>query len=360
MSEKYIGVMSGTSLDGIDVVLCDIAPGSCTALYSKEYKFDKKLKNDVLDAINSPVTIEFMGKLDARLGELFASCINEFLSQNKIIPNDVKAIGLHGQTLWHEPNGEFAFSMQLGDPNVVSARTSIKVVADFRRMDIANGGQGAPFAPAFHKELFSSLGKKTAVLNIGGIANITLLNKELKGYDTGPGNVLMDYWINECKNMPYDKNGSFAESGKVDDELLENLLNDEYFKKVSPKSTGREYFNGTWLANHLPIFQSISDQDVQRTLLELTARSIAHEVIKSDTELLIVCGGGAKNKLLMSRLIELTKIEVKKSDDHGIDGDFVEAMAFAWLAYKRVNDEKVELSSVTGAKQNSILGGLYG
>ena len=359
MSEKYIGVMSGTSLDGVDVVICDIDSDSCTVLYSHEYEFDKEIKNDVLHAINSTVTLEFIGKLDTRLGEFFASCIESFLKEKNINPKEVKAIGLHGQTLWHEPDGEFPFSMQLGNPSVVSARTSIDVVADFRQKDIANGGQGAPFAPAFHKEIFSKTKKKTAVLNIGGIANITFLEDKLRGYDTGPGNVLMDYWINECKNMPYDKNGEFAASGELDEDLLESFLSDAYFKKHAPKSTGREYFNSTWLANRLPVFQSIKDEDIQRTLLQLSAKSIADEVKKTATELLIVCGGGAKNDFLMTILKELCKIDVIKSENYGVDGDFVEAMAFAWLAYKRVHNEKVKLASVTGAKEDSVLGGIY-
>lgn len=359
MREKYIGVMSGTSLDGVDVVLCDIESSSCTLLHSYEYKFDKELKNDVIHAISSPVTLKFIGRLDTRLGEFFASCISSFIQEKEIDSKDVKAIGLHGQTLWHEPQSKFPFSMQLGNPNVVTAKTGINVVADFRRKDMALGGQGAPFAPAFHKEIFSSIGKNTAVLNIGGIANITFLAEKLRGYDTGPGNVLMDYWVNECKNQAYDKNGKFATSGEVDENLLESFLSDTYFQKLSPKSTGREYFNDTWLANHLPIFQSIKDEDIQRTLLELTARSIADEVKKTATELLIVCGGGAKNDFLMTRLKELCKIEVMKSDKYGVEGDFVEAMAFAWLAYKRVHNEKVELCFVTGAKENSVLGGIY-
>lgn len=359
MKEKYIGVMSGTSLDGVDVVICDIDSDSCTVLHSHEYSFDKELKNDILHAINSSVTLNFVGQLDTHLGELFASCINSFIKEKNINPKDVTAIGLHGQTLWHEPDRKFPFSMQFGNPNVVTARTGINVVADFRRKDIALGGQGAPFAPAFHKEIFAKLEKNTAVLNIGGIANITFLKDKLRGYDTGPGNVLMDYWINECKNLPYDKGGEFSACGDVDEDLLNSFLSDDYFTKASPKSTGREYFNGTWLANHMPLFQSIKDEDIQRTLLELTAKSIANEVKKSATELLIVCGGGAKNDFLVTRLRQLCEVKVKISDDYGVSSDFVEAMAFAWLAYKRVHNEKVELSSVTGAIQNSILGGVY-
>ncbi|MFA6138840.1 MAG: anhydro-N-acetylmuramic acid kinase [Sulfurimonas sp.] len=359
MPEKYIGVMSGTSLDGVDVVLCEIDSSMCRLIASHEYPFDKELKEDVLHAINAPITLEFIGCLDTRLGELYAQVIQTFIKDKSISPEEVTAIGLHGQTLWHQPNGDFPFSMQLGNPNVLTAKTGISVVCDFRRKDIANGGQGAPFAPVFHKEIFGSLGRKTAVVNIGGMANITFLEGELRGFDTGVGNVLMDYWIQECKNLPFDKDGEFAACGSVNEELLKSFLSDGYFKKLPPKSTGREYFNATWLSSHLPIFQTISDEDIQRTLLDLTAKSIANEVTKTSTDLLIVCGGGAKNSFLMQKLQEFCKIEVKRSDDFGVSSDFLEAMAFAWLAYKRVNNEKVELSSVTGSKKDSILGGIY-
>ena len=369
--ELYIGVMSGTSLDGVDVVLCEIdnslcavskceeMPLGCRLISSAEYPFDAELKKDILHAINAPITLEFIGHLDTLLGELYARTIATFIEEKNISVSEVRAIGLHGQTLWHQPNGDAPFSMQLGNPNVVTAKTDISVVCDFRRKDIANGGQGAPFAPAFHKEVFGSLGRKTAVVNIGGMANITFLEGELRGFDTGVGNVLMDYWMQECKNLPYDKDGKFAACGSVNDALLKSFLSDNYFQKLPPKSTGREYFNATWLSSHLPIFQTIKEEDIQRTLLELTAQSIANEVLKTSTDLLLICGGGAKNSFLMQRLQELCKIEVAKSDDYGVSSDFLEAMAFAWLAYKRVHNEKVELSSVTGALRDSILGGVY-
>ena len=272
----------------------------------------------------------------------------------------MKAIGLHGQTLWHSPHAEYPFSMQLGCPNVVHAKIGIKVVADFRSMDIANGGEGAPFAPAFHQFVFGSQKERVAVVNIGGMANITLLGDELKGWDTGVGNALMDYWIQTCKNLPFDKDGEFSACGNLNEELLNSFLDDEYFKQLPPKSTGREYFNPTWLSNHLPTFQTIKDEDIQRTLLELTAISISNDIKKTDTNLLIVCGGGVKNRFLMQRLQKLCDIEVKSSDELGISSDFMEAMAFAWLAKMRVHKQEVDLKSVTGAKKNSILGGIYG
>jgi len=360
MSELYIGVMSGTSLDGIDIALCKIDKVSCTLIHAHEYRFDHEIKEEILTLIAGTTTLEQIGSLNTKLGYLFANSINTFIQHFEINPSTVKAIGLHGQKLWHQPHGEFPFSMQLACPNVVHAQTGIQVIADFRNMDIANGGEGAPFAPAFHEFLFTSLGRKTAVLNIGGMANITLLEETLKGWDVGAGNVLLDSWIKRCKGVAYDRDGSFAKSGEVTTELLESFLKDPYFAKLPPKSTGREYFNENWIANHLPMFQTIKDEDIQRTLLELTALSIKQDVKKSDIDLLIVCGGGAKNIFLMQRLQEECACEVTRSDTLGVSGDSMEAMAFAWLAYKRVHGEVVNLQSVTGARKNSILGGVYG
>jgi len=360
MKEYYIGVMSGTSLDGVDVTLCEIDDSKCRLIHSLEYPFAKELKDEILNIIDGTTTIEQIGIIDNKLGILFADSIQTLIQKYNIDSNIITAIGLHGQTFWHKPQGENRFSMQLGCPNIVSSKTGIQVVTDFRGMDIANGGQGAPFAPAFHQFIFGSLENKVAVLNIGGMANITILDSELKGWDSGCGNVLMDMWISKCKNLSYDKDGKFAKSGVVNSELLDSMLSDEYFIKYPPKSTGREYFNDTWLANYLPLFQTIKDEDIQRTLLELTALSIAIDIKKTDRDLLIVCGGGSKNSFLMNRIENLCGIKVVKSDEYGVDSDFLESMAFAWLGYKRIHREKVNLSFVTGAKKDSILGGVYG
>jgi anhydro-N-acetylmuramic acid kinase len=357
--------MSGTSLDGVDVTLCQIDENSCKLLASYEHPFDKKLKDEILRIISNVSTLRQIGEIDSKLGYLFADAINKFVKKNEINKKDIKAIGLHGQTLWHEPKSKFAFSMQLGCPNVVSAKTSLKVIADFRRMDIANGGEGAPFTPAFHKFVFSSLKKRVAVVNIGGMANITLLNETTQGWDVGCGNVLLDLWIRKIKQKDYDKDGEFAKSGKINKQLLYEMMNDEYFKKNPPKSTGREYFNEKWLNKHLIKNENIKNEnikneDVQRTLLELTALSIVNDLKDKGVELLIVCGGGVKNNFLMQRLNELCKCEVKKSDEFGISSQYLESMAFAWLGYKRLKNEVVELKDITGAKKNSILGGIYG
>jgi len=360
MSNLYIGVMSGTSLDGIDLVICDIDNHACKLVSKFKVVFPLELKSLVLNVINTSVRLKEIGTLDFKLGLLFANAINEFISRENIDPSHINAIGLHGQTLWHEPDSEYPFSMQLGDANVVTAKTNIKTVADFRRMDIANGGQGAPLVPAFHKFLFSKIDGNIAVLNIGGMANITLLHGEIKGWDTGCGNTLLDLWMSKTRHKAYDKEGAFAKSGNINEELLCAMINDSYFKKLPPKSTGREYFNDAWLRQYLLLFDFLRDEDIQRTLLELTALSVVNDLEDTNTMKLIVCGGGSKNSFLMQRLTALCNCEVTISDKLGIDSDFLEAMAFAWLARKRICEQTVELSSVTGATKNSILGAVYG
>jgi anhydro-N-acetylmuramic acid kinase len=360
MDELYIGVMSGTSFDGINIALCEIKDRSFELLDSDEYPFDKELKFDILNAINSKIILKTIGELDTRLGHLYANAINTFILTKKINKKNIKAIGLHGQTIWHEPNSKNPFSMQLGNANVVTALTGVSVVSDFRQKDIALGGQGAPFAPVFHNYIFSNLKGNIAVLNIGGMANLTILGKELVGYDTGCGNVLLDYWISLKKNLSYDESGAWASSGDIHGGLLKHMLNEPYFSKKAPKSTGRELFNKNWLKNKLENFKHLKDEDVQATLLELTTLTIANEVKKTATNLLIVCGGGVKNTQLMKQLnMNLSSVEVVSSDECGVSSEFMEAMAFAWLAYKRIHKEKVELSSVTGASRNAILGAIY-
>jgi len=358
--ELFIGVMSGTSLDGVDISLCEINTHTCKLLHSKEYPFPKELKEQILQCISSPVTLKNIGKLDHKLGLLYAKSITTFLNDFTLKAQEITAIGLHGQTLWHEPNSQTPFSMQLGDANIVTAQTGIQTVSDFRRMDIANGGQGAPFAPAFHKFIFSHLGKNVAVLNIGGMANITLLGKKILGWDSGCGNVLLDYWAGESIYKPYDFDGEYAKSGRLKHTLLNAMLEDEYFEKQPPKSTGREYFNAQWLDSILSKFPPLKAQDIQRTLLELTAKSISNDLKSYDIKTIIVCGGGAKNSFLMQRLKELNSAELQHSNDFGVDSDALESMAFAWLGYKRVHREEVELKDVTGAKKNSLLGAIYG
>ena len=234
--------MSGTSLDGVDVVLCGVDDEICILEASHYVCFDLDLKNEILDIINGTTSIKAIGIIDCKLAYFFARAVNKLLEENDYKAEDIVAIGSHGQTLWHEPYGEFPFSLQLGNASVLAVETGIDVVSDFRSKDVALGGQGAPLAPAFHNFLFSHL-EHCAVLNIGGMANISVLGTELLGYDTGCGNVLMDLWINEHKGVAYDQDGVWAKSGKINQKLLSDLLEDEYFLLNFPKSTGREYFN---------------------------------------------------------------------------------------------------------------------
>lgn len=360
LTERYIGVMSGTSMDGVDVALCTINNKRCKLVSAIEYPFDPLLKEEILRMIHSETTLKQVGELNQRLGRLFADAVNALLAQMKMGPESVKAIGSHGQTLWHAPHGEHPFSMQLGDANVIAAMTGIDVVSDLRGKDVALGGEGAPFAPVFHQFLFGQTEKKVGVLNIGGMANLSVLGETLIGFDTGPGNVLMDLWVNKQKSFGFDSEGLWAKAGKVDAALLEELMEEPYLKKTAPKSTGRELFNLEWLGKKLKGHRVVSPENVQATLLEFTVQTIVTEVLNYGLEELVVCGGGVKNSFLMHRLAEaLPGVVVSSSDEHGVDSEQMEAMLFAWLAYKRVHREEVELASVTGATRNGILGGVY-
>jgi anhydro-N-acetylmuramic acid kinase len=375
MSELYIGVMSGTSLDGIDVALCEIDAHSCKLIASQSTPLPPEFKAMILHAINSKITLEELTKLDHLLGLAFAKSIDAFLKSTRCEKSDIKAIGLHGQTLWHAPKSATPSSLQLGDANVVAVQSGIDVVSDFRRKDIALGGEGAPFAPAFHAFLYQDIINETAVVNIGGMSNVTVKdNSKLIGYDIGCGNVFLDMWIGTQQAKSYDENGAWAKSGVVIDALLELMLSDAYFAKSYPKSTGREYFNQEWLEDKLfcyfefvlefkgeEILKRVQDDkrlqaDIQRTLLELTALSIAKEVKRFHKKRLILCGGGAKNSFLVERIkanLPEASIEIAK------ESDILEAMAFAWLASMRVHGKSVELSSVTGAKKDTVLGAIY-
>lgn len=364
MGELYIGVMSGTSLDGVDIALCVFDEHKKVKLqHFDNFPFDISLKADILKAINGSITLKEIGNIDDKLGQMYAKYIKDFIKTYSLNPQDIKAVGLHGQTVWHEPKS--GFSIQLGNPNRVAFETGIAVVCDIRRMDMASGGQGAPFAPLFHKFLFSNLEKKTAVVNIGGMANISILDDELTGYDTGCGNVLIDGWCEKYFGMNYDKNGEIARSGRLNNELLKIMLNDEYFQKSYPKSTGREYFNLEWVKKKIVNVDSgfrMNDnfsKDILRTLVELTAASIVNEAKKFDIDSIILCGGGAKNGFLVERIRNLFGKEVKTTNNYGIQEDAIEAMMMAYFAYLRINKIPPKLKSITGAKENLILGGLY-
>lgn len=361
MSQLYIGLMSGTSMDGVDVALCEIGKRGCKTVSSLTHPFDPALKNEILGMAEKRTTLEQVGRIDQRLGELFAEAARALMVRESLEPGAIAAIGSHGQTVWHAPQGDHAFSMQLGDPNVISVRTGCRVVADFRRRDMALGGQGAPFAPVFHRFLFGALDGRTVVLNLGGIANITILENPLRGFDTGPGNVLMDLWTSRQRSTPYDAEGAWARTGSVNDALLEMFLEDPYFAEPAPKSTGRERFNAQWLDSKLLHFLLLNAADVQATLLELTVRTTVEQIAKVNPTRLLVGGGGARNTFLMERLAEaLPGVEVTSTDTYGASSDSLESMMIAWLASRRLHEEPVDLMHVTGASANGVLGGIYG
>lgn len=363
-SGRYIGVMSGTSLDGVDVVLAVIDENSVTQLASLSWPIPIAVKEAVLAICQGqPLTLSQLGQLDNRLGNIFADAVLALMSQEKLAAQDIVAIGCHGQTVWHEPAGDAPHTMQIGDNNIIVARTGVSVVGDFRRRDMALGGQGAPLVPAFHQALLAHVSERRMILNIGGIANLSLLipGQPVRGFDTGPGNMLIDAWIWRNLGKPYDKDAEWANEGKVILPLLQDMLNDPYFAAPAPKSTGREYFNYGWLAQFLARYPGLRAQDVQATLTELTAVTISEQVLLSGgCERLLVCGGGSRNPLVMARLAGLLAgTEVATTDEYGISGDDMEALAFAWLAWRTVAGLPGNLPSVTGASQATVLGAIF-
>ncbi|OAN17750.1 anhydro-N-acetylmuramic acid kinase [Photobacterium jeanii] len=366
MAEKYIGLMSGTSMDGVDAVLVEIDDNKTHIIDAISFPMGDNLKQALLDiCLGQATNLQAIGELDHRLGHLFADAVDALLSKANVPAHQIKAIGSHGQTVFHAPEAHYPFTMQLGDANIISAKTGICTVADFRRKDMAFGGQGAPLVPAFHQQLFSDSNITRVILNIGGIANITLLKPDYKviGYDTGPGNMLSDAWISRYLNSPYDKDAAWAQTGSVNKGLLEAMLSDSYFTQPAPKSTGRELFNLPWLDKHLESQPNIKPQDTQATLIELSAITIAAEVAtftSSTTNELLVCGGGVHNPLLMRRLAELLpEWQVMSTNERGIDSDNMEAMAFAWLAYRTLHHLPGNLPEVTGASHAIPLGAIY-
>ena len=360
LTERYIGLMSGTSMDGVDVALCTVDANRCKLVAALDFPFEPHLKEEILLMINGETTLKQVGELNHRLGLVFANAVNALLKQENIKASSVKAIGSHGQTLWHSPDGEFPFSMQLGDASLIAAKTGIDVVSDFRSKDLALGGQGAPFAPIFHQFLFDDSSKRIGVLNIGGMANLSILGDDLIGFDTGPGNALMDLWVHKHQEVAFDKDGTWAKEGKVDEALLDTLLEEPYFSKGAPKSTGRELFNILWLGKILRGHRAVSSENVQATLLALTVETIVREVKRYDVEQLLVCGGGVHNNYLMQQLRQAdSEVEIQSTDALGVSSEQMEAMIFAWLAYKRVHREEVDLSNVTGATRNGVLGSVY-
>ncbi|MDO7896539.1 anhydro-N-acetylmuramic acid kinase [Pseudomonas citrulli] len=358
----YIGVMSGTSLDGLDIALVELSP-AINLVATHYIPMPASLRAELLELCSSgPDEIARSAVAQQNWVTLAAKGINALLNEQRLKPEDITAIGSHGQTIRHEPAR--GFTVQIGNPALLSELTGISVVSDFRSRDVAAGGQGAPLVPAFHEALFEERAGKRAVLNVGGFSNLSLIEsgKPVAGFDCGPGNVLLDAWIHQQKGEHFDRDGQWAASGNVEPVLLKALLGDPFFVATGPKSTGREIFNLPWLTRHLSHLPSFAAENVQATLLELTAVTIVDSLrhAQSDTEELLVCGGGAHNQALMSRLASLLpQTRVSSTAAYGVDPDWVEAMAFAWLAHCCLQGIPGNRPSVTGARGLRVLGAIY-
>ena len=365
-NEIYIGLMSGTSLDGVDIAIVDFAQYPPTLIHCATWPYEQPLRGRIEEIVTSgTASLDSLCQLDVELGNTYAEVVNRSLEETKLDITMIRAIGNHGQTIRHSPNTDLPYTLQIGDPNIIAAKTGITTVGDFRRKDIALGGQGAPLAPAFHRYMFSSDSRDRAIINIGGIANITYLpadsGSDVIGFDTGPGNTLSDFWINKHQGETCDEAGKWAATGNINNDLLDTLLSNEpYFQATPPKTTGTEYFNAKWL---VPQFgPNLTAEDVQATLVELTAITIAKgiELLPSTPVECFVCGGGIHNYYLINRLQQtLPNCQILSTSQLGLDPDYVEATAFAWLARQSMNQQTGNMPSVTQATSESLLGGIY-
>lgn len=377
-SQLYIGIMSGTSADGIDLALVDFSTGKPDLIASYYQAYDEKTYQKITELYQpNGNEIDKAFTLDMLLAKQFAQAINQFISQEKIDINTIAAIGNHGQTIRHRPNitSEIAapFTLQIGCNQTLATLTGIRVIGDFRTKDMVLGGQGAPLVPAFHKALFPNEPQDVFVINIGGIANVTFLpvdkNKSILGFDTGPGNALIDDWYKTHKQGRFDNNGEWAQSGNLNAALLNHFLKDDYLTLSAPKSTGREYFNMNWVNTNIAQFlqssasnstqeKQLLTEDIQATLTALTAQTITEQVLLLSTKANVyLCGGGTLNTYLFNLIKQnLINFNVTSSDTININSDALEASAFAWFAY--AFDKKItgNIPAVTGARKEAVLG----
>ncbi len=364
MADYFIGLMSGTSADGVDGVLADFSGPQLRLIDTCHLPYTQAVRADILALAHAPdLPARMLARLDGGLGRIYADVVDRLLQSAGIAAAEIQAVGSHGQTVRHLPDLDPPYTLQLGDPNIIAEATGITVVADFRRRDMAAGGQGAPLVPAFHAARFRRNDRERAVVNIGGMANITLLPADpmqpVTGFDTGPGNVLLDGWHARHLDGPFDPEGGWAASGRVDTKLLARLLADPYFDRPPPKSTGREQFSLEWLQRGL---DNERPEDVQATLAALTVESIAAAIEghAPETAEVIVCGGGVRNLHLMGALQRrLPALRVSSSEAYGLAPEWVEATAFAWLARRTLASEAGNLPAVTGARHPVILGAIY-
>ena len=360
----FIGMISGTSRDGVDAVLVNFSASSMDLLHATCTPYPAAIKQtlDQLLATGSPPTTEMTSLLDENLGRFFARVAQNLVRDAGMEMRDIRAIGSHGQNVWHQPRGENPVTIQLGRGDLIARNTSTTVVADFRSADVAAGGQGAPLAPLFHQNLFRNEQEDRAILNLGGIANLTILpaNGGVTGFDCGPGNCLMDSWTQRHLHKDYDNRGKWAATGQVNRELLKAMLQDPYFSQATPKSTGLEYFNLHWLEKSYENPAS-SEADIQATLVELTALSVARSLgDHKQPKRLLVCGGGAHNDFLMRRLAAaLPDVIVESTARYGADPDWVEGLLFAWLARERLLGSAQNTPPITGAAHPVLLGDIH-
>jgi anhydro-N-acetylmuramic acid kinase len=365
MPDYYIGLISGTSMDGIDAALVEFGDRSVEIVSGRTTPYPEALRSKLMAATRAPetCTADLIGTLDHWVGECFRDTALELVQAAGVRPDQVRAIGSHGQTIRHRPDDERPFTLQIGNAAIIAKGTGIDCVADFRSADLALGGQGAPLVPPFHEWMFRSPDVDRCVLNIGGIANITVLPaapEPISGFDTGPGNTLMDAWVRRHYNVPYDDEGRWANIGTIVPSLLEAMLTDPYFAKAPPKSTGFEYFNDDWLSELIE--DDAEFADVQASLAELTAATIADAIARyaGRTQEVLICGGGVHNTDLMRRLGDrMPGIPLMSTADSGLDPDRVEACAFAWLAMRTVNSEAGNAPGVTGASRATVLGAIH-
>jgi anhydro-N-acetylmuramic acid kinase len=363
LGHLFVGVISGTSMDSIDTVLVNFTQKKLTIVARHSHPFPERLRSHLAALQTAPlISLQDLGEYDMQLGELFAEAVLALVKKTSVSSHDIKAIGSHGQNICHSPKGEYPFTMQIGNPHRILERTGISVVADFRQADVVRGGQGAPLAPLLHREYLSHPHKNRLILNLGGIANITLLPSDgnpVIGFDTGPANGLLDAWALKHKGQLYDAEGQFARSGKVNTNLLKKLLSDAYFTKPYPKSTGKEYFNLNWLSKHLI---DESPEDVQATLLALTVQSIKQAVqsLPATIDEIFVYGGGIHNTYLIEQLAAaFAPTPVASTEVLDIKPMDMEALLFAWLAKCRIEKKVIATQTITGSRSQGLLGALY-
>ena len=363
----FIGLISGTSMDAVDAALVAFGDGGATTVATHSAPIPDGMKRELLALSQDPsgAAVRFWSA-DGRLGSLFADAALDLLETAGVDAREVAAIGSHGQTVYHAPGAAPPCTVQLGDPNVIAERTGITTVADFRRRDLAAGGEGAPLAPAFHRAVFSAPGVERGILNLGGIANLSVLaadpDRPLLGFDTGPANILLDAWMRDRFGAEMDRDAALASEGEVVPSLLAALLAEPYFDRAPPKSTGRELFDSAWLDARLAAHAAVDPRDLLRTLCELTVETVASAIERFAPRIreVYLCGGGARNPIIVSRLAERTApVRIETTERLGVHPDWVEAAAFAWLAMRTLAGKPGNAPTVTGAGRETILGGIH-